>query len=1329
MSQGGSLKLSISLNRGISSTTENSQLISNAKDDEDASRPASAESSHEQSAGTAFPARKQSELLNVKIPTATKAQKRKHIQTNFDDSLLDQSALDAQRKEKERLERLEKQKQALGDTGHIQQLAAMLPKQITPLPVLDAFDPEVICLIGDNPEGDVDDKKCIPTLNNRCSTVPSVSKAEPEVIELSSGDEDEKCEEVSGPPHRVPPTPPLSYEYGKRSRWMFSDKDRIDREKMEKQHQIEKERMKKRRNSQELEKVELTTTGRLLVNAGHGADDPDVHVAPHLNHVLQPHQLGGVRFMYDNIIESLQEFKTSPGFGCILAHSMGLGKTIQVITFVEVFMRVTQAKKILIIVPVNTIQNWYNEFEKWMPRYTDTGEVARHFDVFLLGDSVKTFDQRVNMIEDWSRRGGVLLIGYEMFRLLIRSTQPKKPTKPKPNVVQNLRPECEQKPNDFDQGFTADGRVKKEANEIIRGSLVDPGPDLVVCDEGHKIKNLNTDIACALGAIKTRRRIVLTGYPLQNNLMEYYCMVDFVRPDFLGSKKTFSIQFEKPIKNGQCIDSTARDVKIARQRIHVLNNMLKGFIQRRTHHLLKAILPENKEFVILLRKSPLQHALYRNFVMYANTEISTGNTSVFNPLKAFAACSKIWNHPDVLAQTLERKREEKKKNTNDASDGFEQKSDQAEHMQYPNFPNHFGWMSQAYGSTSGFPSTSYSSSVTTGNIPMSQCSSLPGPSYGTHVTTSNSGNMWNHMGATTSSHTESRMGPSILEQTLNSGGVGQPHVTHQDLWSGIFATGPPEYLGSSGSSEKKREETTRQTSKGRRSTRSRMKTIQGVMEEEFDITENDQGLQYDWAEIAMASYKTGNIEHGYKMVLAMELLDATVRIGEKMLIFSQNLTALDLIEYYLSRRKLQTRTDTTVWMKSINYFRLDGSTPGIERERLINRFNSDPNVHLFLISTRAGSLGINLVSANRCIILDACWNPCHDAQAVCRVYRYGQQRRTYIYRLILNNCMEKAIFNRQISKHGLQQRVVDDAQVDANITQKELETLLMYDEALDVIHDKWDTSNWKLGDEVLESVVKNRSEMLAEEPFLHESLMLEREEGLSEEEKKEAELWFAKEQYKESFDLAYPEAPLFNPDGEIGYRFGGHSRSIRGISNLGPPFPPHFAFGSTNAPPLRSTPMPHLLDRISKSSIGFPHGANNMYNGEDRGMLTGNRMNNLTEGPRRVPPFPGASVAFEPSSNHRGSVQLIRTDRALSLPIVSHPSERREIPANTQVMLVRSGDGIFLRLSNGLLLNAQDSIFDTAPRQPPVITIPPDPPQRLRLPPPLKTVPDIIELD
>lgn len=131
---------------------------------------------------------------------------------------------------------------------------------------------------------------------------------------------------------------------------------------------------------------------------GHPEEDPDIFVISHLTHVLQPHQLGGIRFMYDNTIESLGEYKKSDGFGCILAHSMGLGKTIQVITFSEIFLRATKAKKVLVIVPINTIQNWYSEYDKWIPKFSDTGDRIRSFEVFLLGDGVKTFDQRVNLI-------------------------------------------------------------------------------------------------------------------------------------------------------------------------------------------------------------------------------------------------------------------------------------------------------------------------------------------------------------------------------------------------------------------------------------------------------------------------------------------------------------------------------------------------------------------------------------------------------------------------------------------------------------------------------------------------------------------------------------------------------------------------------------------------------------------------------------------------------------------------------------------------------------------------------------------------------------------
>jgi RAD54-like protein 2 len=115
-------------------------------------------------------------------------------------------------------------------------------------------------------------------------------------------------------------------------------------------------------------------------------------------------------------------------------------------------------------------------------------------------------------------------------------------------------------------------------------------------------------------------------------------MVDFVRPSYLGTKAEFTNMFERPILNGQCMDSTLEDVRLMRHRAHVLHTLLEGFVQRRSHDVLYDSLPPKEEFIILVKLSSIQKELYLAFM----ESIGAMNFNEKpNPLRTFAMCCKV----------------------------------------------------------------------------------------------------------------------------------------------------------------------------------------------------------------------------------------------------------------------------------------------------------------------------------------------------------------------------------------------------------------------------------------------------------------------------------------------------------------------------------------------------------------------------------------------------------------------------------------------------------------------------------------------------------------
>ncbi|XP_077401989.1 transcriptional regulator ATRX-like [Vanacampus margaritifer] len=635
-------------------------------------------------------------------------------------------------------------------------------------------------------------------------------------------------------------------------------------------------------NSQE------SVTTKLILDRDEQTRIPLVQVHRNLVTHLKPHQVDGVQFIWDNCCESVKKANSGPGSGCILAHCMGLGKTLQVVAFLHTVLLSTNLpfKTALVVCPLNTVLNWISEFKKWQQQLgNDKVKVTELV-------TKKNSADRLQALQSWYTTGGVMIMGYEMFRNF------------------SLAPKI----NDDD--------LKQQ----LKNLLVDPGPDFVICDEGHILRNGNSNISKAMGAVKTRRRVVLTGTPMQNNLVEYHCMVDFIKKNLLGSLGEFRNRFVNPIQNGQCADSTPKDVRIMKRRAHVLHAMLTGCVQRKDYSELNEFLPPKYEYVVAVRVSPLQYKLYSHYLQYVSglsNVIGTAKMKIgANLFKDFQVLSRVWTHPWCLQLNYDAKEKQLR--------AHKMKNVYSTPLMESDFACHSG------------PSNSSTNDLT---------------------------------------------------QTAPE--------TVADAASKVPC----------------------------------------------------------WFKSMLSQHDADILEHSGKLMLLLEILRMAEALNDKVLVFSQSLVSLNLIESFLEASQWRTADSTEVvkWIKNMDYYRLDGSTTAKLRLRWSDRFNDPTNTRgrLFLISTKAGSLGINLVAANRVIIFDASWNPSYDIQSIYRVYRFGQLKQVFVYRFLAQGTMEEKIYDRQVTKQSLSYRVVDQQQIERHFTLSELTELYTFEpDLLDEPHSR-----------------------------------------------------------------------------------------------------------------------------------------------------------------------------------------------------------------------------------------------------------------------------------
>ncbi|KAL8656470.1 MAG: hypothetical protein Q9226_002659 [Calogaya cf. arnoldii] len=378
----------------------------------------------------------------------------------------------------------------------------------------------------------------------------------------------------------------------------------------------------------------LQRTGRteedpseVIVNMGKLDHQDLICLRPSIGERIQPHQKDGLRFLWREIIEDHASKQ-----GCLLAQTMGLGKTMQVISFLvtvadaarspnasireQIPHRLMQSQT-LVLCPPTLVENWYDEFLIWAPH-----ELSENIGDVRTVSSPMALSDRLQTISDWEIEGGILVLPFSILRSMIEN-----------RVVGKKEPPL------------------SESQHLMVKRVLLERPTIVVADEAHTFKNPSAKISRIMNRISSRSRIALTGSPLSNNLSEYYAMIEWIAPGYLGEPTEFRSRYEEPITQGLYRDCSESDWRRGLKKLEVFKREVAPKIHRADFSVLQTSLKGKSEFVIRVAPTKLQEQLYSAFISSLTYQLN-GTSLQMQLLGCIDILRLICNHPQCYYKKL-----------------------------------------------------------------------------------------------------------------------------------------------------------------------------------------------------------------------------------------------------------------------------------------------------------------------------------------------------------------------------------------------------------------------------------------------------------------------------------------------------------------------------------------------------------------------------------------------------------------------------------------------------------------------------------------------------